>query len=248
MRYFFLIKNIKNWWLYLLYKFGLVKTDPLLFRAGRGVLVEVPQRLLHTFKEIFMDECYMYGLTNRIPECPVFIDIGANAGYFSLYAASRFANARIFAYEPIPANFEQLMRNINLNKNSKIIAFQKAVAGSSGETIMTFDEIEGFSTTAHIVTDSNPARTDNLIKVDCVTIKDIFDKNQLDTCDFLKMDSEKSENDIIFNCPVEYLSRIKLLAIEVHDDAELLKKFLHDHGFVTYETKKALGMLYAWRV
>ena len=248
MRYFFLIKNIKNWWLYLLYKFGLVKTDPLLFRAGRGIIVEVPQRLLHTFKEIFMDECYMHGLTQRIPACPVFIDIGANAGYFSLYAASRFANARIFAYEPIQSNFEQLMRNINLNKNSKIVAFQKAVAGSSGETIMTFDEMEGFSTTAHIVTESNPARTDNLIKVDCVTIKDIFDENQLDTCDFLKMDCEQSENDIIFNCPVDYLFRIKLLAIEVHDDAELLKKFLHDHGFVTYETKKALGMLYAWRV
>jgi hypothetical protein len=28
---------------------------------------------------------------------------------------------------------------------------------------------------------------------------------------------------------------------------ELLKRFLHDHGFVTYETKKALGMLYAWK-
>ncbi|MGD1151821.1 MAG: FkbM family methyltransferase [Syntrophales bacterium] len=252
MRYFFLIKNIKNWWLYLLYKFGLVKTDPLLFRARRGILVEVPQKLLHTFKEIFMDECYMHGLTHKLPACPVFIDIGANAGYFSLYAASRFANARIYAYEPIPANFEQLMRNINLNKNSRIIAFQKAVAGSSGETVMTFDEIEGFSTTAHIVTELYPASTNNLIKVQCVTIKDIFDENQLDTCDFLKMDCEQSENDIIFNCPVDYLSRIKLLAIEVHDDivvnlAELLKKFLHDNGFTTHETKKALGMLYAWK-
>ena len=144
MRYFFLIKNVRNWWLYLLHKFGLVKTDPLLFRAGRGVIIEVPRRLLHTFKEIFMDECYMHGLANRIPPCPVVIDIGANAGYFSLFAASRFANARIYAYEPIPSNFEQLMRNVNLNRESRITAFQKAVAGTSGETIMTFDEIEGF--------------------------------------------------------------------------------------------------------
>ena len=163
MRYFFLIRNIRNWWLYLLFKLGLVKTDPLVFRAGRGVLVEVPQRLLHTFKEIFMDECYMHGLADRIPVSPVCIDIGANAGYFSLYAASRFTNARIFAYEPIPYNFAQLMRNIKLNKNSRISAFQKAVAGSSGETIMTFDEMEGFSTTAHIVTETYPARTNNLM-------------------------------------------------------------------------------------
>jgi FkbM family methyltransferase len=249
MRYFFLVKNIRNWWLYLLYKFGLVKTDPLLFRARSGILVEVPQRLLHTFKEIFMDECYMYGLTQRIPACPVFIDIGANAGYFSLYAASRFANAKFFAYEPIPSNFEQLRRNINLNKNSKIIAFQKAVAGSSGETIMTFDEIEGFSTTAHIVNESKLYDKNNSIKVQCVTIKDIFDENKLNSCDFLKMDCENAENEIIFNCPVEYLSRIKQFAIEVHapENANLLKKFLHDNGFTTHETKKALGMLYAWK-
>ncbi|MDI6755781.1 MAG: FkbM family methyltransferase [Thermodesulfobacteriota bacterium] len=219
-----------------------------MFKARKDILFEVPQRLLHTFKEIFMEECYMHGLPHKIRAFPVFIDIGANAGYFSLYAASRFANAKIIAYEPIPSNFEQLRRNLNLNKNSKIVAFQKAVAGYSGEAVMAFDGTDNFSTFAHIVDESNLNDKNNSIKVQCVTIKNIFDDNKLDSCDFLKMDCEGAENEIIFNCPVEYLSRIKQFAIEVHGDAKSLKKYLHDNGFITHETKRALGMLYAWKV
>ncbi|MBE9547030.1 MAG: hypothetical protein IMF10_06010 [Proteobacteria bacterium] len=57
-RYFNLLRNLSNWWLYLAVKFGLSGVDPILFRTRKHVLVEVPRRLLQTFKEIFMDECY----------------------------------------------------------------------------------------------------------------------------------------------------------------------------------------------
>ena len=248
MRYLILMKNIKNWHLYLSYKFGLIKTDPLLFKTRRDILVEVPRRLIHTFKEIFMEECYMHGLALKVPAFPVFIDIGANAGYFPLYAASRFANAKIFAYEPIPSNFEQLRRNINLNKKCNIFAFQKAVAGYSGEAVMGYDGTDTFSTAAHIMSESSKDNENTAIKVPCVTIKDIFDENNLETCDFLKMDCEGAENEIIFNCPLGYLSRIRQFAIEIHGDARSFKEYFHKNGFITYETKKARGMLYAWKV
>jgi len=248
MRYLILIRNIKNWWLYLLNKSGLAKRDRLLFKTRGDIIVEVPRGLLHTFKEIFMDECYMHGQTHMIPPCPVIIDIGANAGYFSLYAASRFSGAKLFAYEPMPPNFEQLMRNVNMNKNSKITAFQKAVADYSGETVMIFDNSEYFPTTAQmLIYESKLDNKNNRLTVQCVTIKDIFDENRLDVCDFLKMDCEGAEHEIILNCPMEYLYRIKQFAIEVHGDAKPLIDYLSSKGFVTYETKKALGMLYAWK-
>jgi FkbM family methyltransferase len=248
MRYFNLIKNIKNWWLYLLFKSGLEKREPLLFKARNGIFIEVPLRLLHTFKEIWMEECYMYGSALKISRLAVFIDIGANAGYFSLYAASRFPGAKILAYDPIPPNFEQLRRNININKNSGIIAFQKAVAGYRGMAMMTFDKSDAFSTIAHITNVSGPDNKSDTIEVNCVTLKDIFDDNNLVSCDFLKMDCEGAESEIIFNCPVDYLSRIKQFAIEMHGDAAPLKKYLRDNGFITHETKRSLGMLYAWKV
>ena len=45
------------------------------------------------------------------------IDIGANAGYFTLFAASCFADARVFSFEPVPVNYAQLERHRNLNSS-----------------------------------------------------------------------------------------------------------------------------------
>ena len=62
----------------------------------------------------------MRGLGLDIPDSPTIIDIGANAGFFSLFAASRFPGARIFSYEPIEGNFRQLQRNRDLNRSWEI--------------------------------------------------------------------------------------------------------------------------------
>ena len=63
------------------------------------------------------------------------IDIGANAGWYSLAIASIFPNSRIYSFEPVPDTFERLSRNILLNSyHDRIIANNFAIheyAGSS---------------------------------------------------------------------------------------------------------------------
>ena len=247
MRYVSLIKNIDNWWLYLGAKFNLTRKDPLLFKTRRGVRLEVPLRLLHTFKEIFMEECYMHGLKTEVPGSPVVFDIGANAGYFSLYAASRFENPTIYAFEPMPANFAQLKRNVSLNKTCRIFPFNQAVGKEEATVTMATDSLEGFSTVAKIADDGPRDDKGYRIEVSSTTIQKIFDDNRLEVCDFLKMDCEGAEYEIFYNCPREYLKRIKYLGIEVHGEVAPLRRFFDDNGFLTYETDRALAMLYAWQ-
>jgi hypothetical protein len=55
------------------------------------VVIEVPMRLLQTFKEVFMDECYMNGKQRSIPKGGSVIDIGTNAGFFSLSRIDQIA-------------------------------------------------------------------------------------------------------------------------------------------------------------
>lgn len=45
----------------------------------------------------------------------VFVDIGACIGNYSLYAALRHPGVRVFAFEPEPNSFTQLVRNVQLN-------------------------------------------------------------------------------------------------------------------------------------
>jgi FkbM family methyltransferase len=61
------------------------------------------------------------------------IDIGAHAGYFSLIAASCVGAAgNVYAFEPFPASFRQLQRNIELNGYKNIHAVRKAVSDRTG--------------------------------------------------------------------------------------------------------------------
>lgn len=255
MRYLNLIKNLNNWLLFFAVKLGMTKRDPLLFITRKGILVQVPRRLIHTFKEIFMEECYMHGLGFDVPDRSVIIDIGANAGFYSLFACSRFSHSKIFAFEPILSNFKLLEINQNLNRHLQITSIQKAVAGHSGEvTMMLKDYNDGFSTSAHIVEGDQVQDRCQVVKVPCVTIQDIFDEYKLEKCDLLKMDCEGAEHDIIYNCPPEYLSRIKQIAMELHSgidpkhDTEHMKEYLLSQGFATRQSKKALGMLWASKI
>jgi FkbM family methyltransferase len=249
MRYFNLIKNLSNWWLYLAIKFGVFNVDPILFRTRNGILVEVPRRLLQTFKEIFMDECYMDGLELHVPDNSTIIDIGANAGFFTLFAASRFNDLRILAYEPVPSNFKQLVRNRGLNADYNIECFQKAVAGHSGTVEIMFDPDDSFTTSATMF--QKPHKHNQVIQVPSITLSDIFREHSIERCDLLKMDCEGAEFNIIYSCPLDCLSRIDQIAMEVHggigsrQNIESLEAYLNEQGFTT--RRRPVGMLWAWK-
>ena len=249
MRYFNLIRNLSNWWLYLAVKFGLTGVDPVLLRTRKQVLVEVPRRLLQTFKEIFMDECYMDGLELHVPDNSTIIDIGANAGFFTLFATSRFNDSRVLAYEPIPSNFKQLARNRRLNANCNIECFQKAVAGHSGTVEIMFDPDDSFTTSATIF--QKPNKHNQVIQVPSITLSDIFKEQSISKCNLLKMDCEGAEYDIIYSCPLECLSKIDQIAMEVHGGAgprqniESLETYFNEQGFIT--RRRPVGMLWAWK-
>lgn len=247
-RYLNLIRNISNWWTYLADKLGGLHTDPLFFKTRSGVKIEVPRRLLQTFKEIFFDECYMRGLENRVLSSPIILDVGANAGYFSLFAASRFPNARILSFEPIPVNYRMLEQNKNLNPQCDINTFPIAVAGRLGEIKLSFDPNDSFTTSATIYK-NNDSRNQELT-VSCISIDDIFEEHGIEKCDLLKMDCEGAEYDIIYNCPDTIFPRIDQIAMEVHTGSEptwnieSMAAFLQGKGYSTRQMP--VSILFAW--
>ena len=249
MRYIRLVKNLANWWLHFAVKLGLTNKDPLIFRTRSDIIIEVPQRIMHEFKEIFMEGSYMRGLELKIPDRPVIIDVGANAGFFTFFAASQFPGAQIYSYEPIGNNFEQLKRNKALNPTARVLCFQKAVYGYSGEVTLNYDLRDSFTTSASVYDSSDTLM--ETVQVPCVTLQEIFDKHQLDRCHLLKMDCEGSEYEILYNCPSTYLHRVDQMAIEVHRGKDVnqnittLADYLKSLDFNTRQYEE--HMLWAWR-
>jgi FkbM family methyltransferase len=196
-----------------------------------------------------MDECYLAGLERSIPSGATVVDIGANAGYFTLFAVSCFADSQIFSFEPVPVNYAQLERHHNLNSSRRIKCFPKAVAGQAGEVNLSFDSNDSFTTSATIFKQADQQK--DSIKVPCLTLSQVFDENNINKCDLLKMDCEGAEYDILYNCPPDYFQRIDQIAMEVHNgenenqNIETLESFLRGQGFST--RRRPVGMLWAWR-
>ncbi|MEH6586417.1 MAG: FkbM family methyltransferase [Halioglobus sp.] len=72
----------------------------------------------------------------------VFVDVGANIGYFSLLAATRVGDAgAVFAFEPDPANFELFMASTRHNNLSNVIrAEQAGLAAKAGQAMLHLSE------------------------------------------------------------------------------------------------------------
>jgi FkbM family methyltransferase len=69
-----------------------------------------------------------------VPAGAVVYDVGANIGYVSLLLAKAAGEAgKVFAFEALPSNVEQLRRNVELNgMEGRVAVVSKAVAQASG--------------------------------------------------------------------------------------------------------------------
>jgi FkbM family methyltransferase len=252
IRYLNLLNNISNWHLHFLDKFGFVKQDPLLFVAKNKVKVDVPKRIHHEFKEIFLENAYTIGLQKPVNPAGKIIDIGANAGYFSLFAASKFPQSTIFAYEPVKMNFVQLQKNKDLNPSKAINTFNQAVGGKSEMIKIYFDQTDSFSTSASIKKDVNQKENGaSFEEVSCITLQEVFEQNQIDFCDLIKIDCEGAEYEILYNTPREVFDKIDQMALELHEsqdfDIPSLKKYIKDMGFTLFEFQDKPHMLWAYK-
>lgn len=63
---------------------------------------------------------------------PKVLDLGANVGMFTVWAASRWPGAKVLAAEPVPRNVDLLRRNLRLQENPGLDVLEAAVTTSDG--------------------------------------------------------------------------------------------------------------------
>lgn len=181
----------------------------------------------------------------------IVVDIGANIGVFTLFAACKTRN-KIYAYEPFPENFEILNRNIQANNITNVVTMKAAATDEIGSAKLLINE----SSDGHrLINHSIEGELQKYIQVPTVTLQSIIDDNNLEHIDFLKIDCEGSEGSILTSTPKQYLKRIRKIAMEFHDNVSPLKhddiqRLLEDIGFVVklnWDGKSPFGYLYGRR-
>lgn len=181
----------------------------------------------------------MMFVKNILRSDDVFIDIGANIGAFSLLAASKITNGKIYAFEPSPHILPILKQNIALNNKFDRIEIEK-VAASDKEGNINFD-ISETPDYNHIVSSNEVKRKS--INILTKTIDFFLKRKNISHVKLIKIDVEGAEMIVLKGMQKSLQQRkVDALIIEVNKlsfarfgfSVKDMRGYLEDFGYNLY--------------
>lgn len=174
----------------------------------------------------------------------IVIDVGANIGVFSLFAAKKIGGkGRVIAFEPVEQTQKLLEKNIIANGVNNVSIAPYALGDTTGTLTLAVDEWALGGSSAVF---NKESYTEEYVKQ--TTLDAFVRKNNLKHIDFIKADIEGMERNFLKGAE-ETIKRFKpKLAICIYhlpDDPEVIRGMVR--RFVPgYTTHMSPTKLYAW--
>jgi FkbM family methyltransferase len=169
------------------------------------------------------------------------IDVGAHQGEFAAQIHQVLPNAKLYSFEPLRENFNELNSNLKNLPNFK--SFKLAVGAHQGQMEMycnNFSQSSSILKTSQLHKENFPfSAVDKLEKIEINTLDDIVKSMELEDNILLKIDVQGYEDQVIMgakNC----LNSIQVIIIEtsfapLYEGQPLfadIYQMLIEHGFV----------------
>lgn len=160
---------------------------------------------------------------NLNPE-DVFIDIGANIGIFTLTAAQKIGQGKVYSFEPFEQNHNSLIKNIELNPFKNIQVEKFAIAESEKEISLFYDDEDK---NLGMVSSYNLSKKNETI-IKAIALDDYVLSNKIKKVDIIKMDIEGNELYALQGMKNVLKNQKPKLLVEV--DPEILKRTGYTEG------------------
>jgi len=224
----------------------------------------------YVIEEVFVERQYVReGF--EIGHEDTIVDIGGNMGIFALWAAPQAPQGRVISVEPIPELIACLEASLPFNSLENVRPVQKAVGAP--DTVIDLSYYPGFNIISHRADFRRPAfarakmylknfktwTSPKTVRAQSVSIGQLLDDHAIDRVNFMKIDCEGGEYDIVRNVSASDWRRIDRIVIEFHEYHEHhrhadIVKALQENGFdvvvqkdpVTYRLMR-FGTLWARR-
>ena len=224
-----------------MYKFYLEEIDSFIYL---GRTSHITKRLIvngHYEPEIFEL------LSTNLPNKGDFIDVGANAGVFSIFLAKNVESTRkVLSVEPHPDMQKLLIKNMNNNNlTDSYILFAGGVSDRPGNFNLNYIEgKEEYSSLTELRHEAIKSEVNSAmkVKVDVQTIDNLCIKYKLEPS-FIKIDVEGLECKVLMGSKKAIEKYKPLLIIEVSDhlnensSSEILN-YLDSIGYSIYDAEK----------
>jgi FkbM family methyltransferase len=192
--------------------------------------------LLHTGEQITLNErtdLIVFWLVFARRHYPIrsadhiVVDVGANIGMFTLYAAREAPHCRVIAIEPFPdtrACLQSLVERNHLQGRVTILDCALAACSATGsmdtaaEVPSQYRRIYSEDTKGMNSNHRNDVeQAEDGISVRMETLDRIFDSTQVSAADLVKLNIHGSEYEVLMSAAPETLERCKTIAVQYHD-------------------------------
>lgn len=168
----------------------------------------------------------------------VFMDVGANEGYFSIMAAELIGpSGKVITVEPQKRLRAVLEKNFELNDVRNGLIIDSAISDTKGVSVLHISPDTATGSTALHQSTRYKLPTD---RVETITLSDLLALAGVEYIDVMKMDIEGFEYEAIMGSKEVFQThRIKALALELHPgsitkrglDPDDITSFLQDCGY-----------------
>ncbi len=163
---------------------------------------------IETFAQIFVYNEYHVDFVDN-PK--VIIDGGANIGLFTVFIKNRFPESKVICIEPDSENFEWLKKNVSSYKD---VFCENRGLWKTEINLKVYDKLN-MGKWGLVVEETTEEGN-----VKGLSINSIINKYSIDKIDILKLDIEGSEKNLFSGEYLEWLSKTRMVIIELHDFLE----------------------------
>ncbi len=174
----------------------------------------------------------------------VVYDVGANVGYLTvLFAKLTGKNGKVYAFEPLPANIERLVKNVEANDvKEQVIVCPYAIGDRRDEVVFYLGNSDDTGKVETIVTANEKETKENKDKliVEMITLDEFAEQNTDHYPQLIKMDIEGAEVLAIKNMQ-RILQTIKpFMIIEIHskDAGQVVWNELTKYNYIVKKLDK----------
>lgn len=225
---------------------------------GDRMLVVIPERVsLNIYRYGVFEESLTRMVLEYLEPGMTFLDIGTHFGYFTLLSSFLVGNkGQVHTFEPTPSTFEMLQANIKNKSN----IYANNIAAFSKQTSISFNDYGIKYSALNSIFDARlPEAIISRLKprkyeIKAITI-DEYVKNKGIRPDFIKIDAESSEYDILLGMEKTINQFQPMISIEVGDmrvkgvpASKDLIAFLVNRRYQPYEFKDGVISQYSQHV
>lgn len=188
------------------------------------------------------DETAVY--KHLIQEGMVVGDVGANIGYFSILFSDMVGDGLVYSFEPEETNFEVLNKNISLNGVENIRAENKALSSGEDKINLYKHPTNPGGHSIHkdgVLPFEQFPDEGEVSSVDSSTFDKYFSSQDRTTPDFVKIDVEGGEPNVLYGMK-DTLNSTPILSIEYApqlwtEDPDDVFNYLLSYGYQLFEIR-----------